>query len=255
MDHQRRIAILTDIDQLNTGAFDSIGLRSAFVLTQLGFAVTLVATTPPDSDPSPLRAKLASSGIDSQHISPGGTLGLPIDEMFGSDCCLVDIANVTRFRFLADLPVHTWPGARLAGVIDRLAGADEVIAREIIERLDAVTGSLSAAISVMSISDENDLRNALQQTMQTANLRHALLQSDRGDLIQIGRSSSERLGCRESATPPPLERAVAASCAALALRLSPPEALRVAAGLQDREELSPRIWERLVAEAQIQPGL
>jgi len=245
MNHQIAVSILTDFDV--SGA-DSIGLRAALVLAELGFPVTFVSTMPEDENRFALLRRLAEAGIDDCHILISKDQALPIDRLFSTQCCLVDISDLSRFRFLADLPVHTWPAIRMVGVVNRLVHANPRLIEEIIERLDAIAGSYDAAVALSGDTSDDSALLALQQSMAMTNLRHALLQNMNGDVFGISKDSIAKIEPGiENRGATGIERTVAAACASMALGLDSSEWPKVAVELQMSADLSPSTWAEIIA--------
>jgi hypothetical protein len=172
---------------------DSPAIDTALALASGRASITLVARLLDTDESRAQLERLSAAGIDVEHVdrsSPDefdAPMALPIDAMFSADCCLVDLADPDRFRFLVDLPVHTWPAARLAGRLERLSTFPEQTSREILERIDSIAGRIEDAFSLTGSSDPDSIIPALQNLMQNGNLRLALI-SDGSSVHAISRS-------------------------------------------------------------------
>lgn len=96
-----------------------------------------------DSAPATHQANGAS-------IRMGDTLN--IDELFSHDLVILATPDQKLRRFLADLPVHTWPGVKIMGLVHLHDGP--VLTDDLLDltRLDSVIGS-DEAFSLISDAD------------------------------------------------------------------------------------------------------
>jgi hypothetical protein len=100
---------------------------------------------------------------------------LNIDELFAHDLVILATPDQKLRRFLADLPVHTWPGVRIMGLIhlhDGIVATDDVLD---LTRFDSVIGSddAFAAISRHGESSESGIA-AFAEHIRGSNLRAAV---------------------------------------------------------------------------------
>ncbi|MGD9710584.1 MAG: hypothetical protein AB7V46_00785 [Thermomicrobiales bacterium] len=238
MDHPPVISVVAEITESvvakPAAEWESVGLRAAARLAALGFDVSLVAKLPANADAAEVRRALLQAGVGTDHVTNAETgTALPVDAMFTARCCLLDLSDMGRFRFLVDLPVHTWPGARLAGCIDRIIEADAVPAREICQRIDAVAGSLPAAIELTGARGPNEALRVMQTWMLSGNLRLAVVSGADGEIFGVHRMGIWRTAPNGGPNEGKSAQSVllAAVGAALAERVAPENALRLAAAM------------------------
>lgn len=190
-------------------------LSSVRSLVALGAQVALVGHAPDTIDWRDFREHLGLTGIEASefHLLSSTERDhpqrLPIDDIFTADSCVIDLDNADQFRFVADLPVHTWPAARLVGDLSRLSTFSPPIAREILERLDTVAGSTTDTQWLGGDDRQVNLTATFQEVMRTANLRLALIRDNQAlHLIsrhesrfsEVGRTSPDLLALAAFAT-------------------------------------------------------
>jgi ribokinase len=176
---------------------------SAVVAARLGAKVAFIGRIGADPPGESLRLSLSREGIDVASLevdsstptdetmvivsSPTGErtifrkqgariargARLDIDALFGNDIVLLDVADLSLYRFLVDLPVHTKPNAQLLGTLTYLAGAPELALSDILPRLDAVVGSARDAMAVTNTSSLAEALACLQNLVRGSNLRFA----------------------------------------------------------------------------------
>ncbi|MBX3070191.1 MAG: hypothetical protein KF883_06855 [Thermomicrobiales bacterium] len=206
---------------------DSPAIDTALALASGRASAALVARLL-DTDESRVQLeRLDAAGIDLEHVERASLaefdvpMALPIDAMFSADCCLVDLADADRFRFLVDLPVHTWPAARLAGRLERLSTFPEQTGREILERIDSIAGRVEDAFWLTGSADPGSIISTLHHLMQNGNLRLGLI-SDGRSVHAISRSEVMSVAVDR----PPLPAALLSSVVyATACRLDPAAAI------------------------------
>lgn len=117
--------------------------------------------------------------MDGEHVTtPGASIRngdlLNIDELFNHDLVIVACRDVALRRFLADLPVHTYPGVRMLSLVHF---RDGVIAEERLDdltRFDVIVGSETdfGEIAPDSGSQRYDSAvEAMQPAIEGANVR------------------------------------------------------------------------------------
>lgn len=87
---------------------------------------------------------------------------LNIDELFSHDLVIVASRDAALRRFLADLPVHTYPGVRMLSVIHF---RDGVIASEQMEdltRFDVIIGGEADFAALMPAEDDSPFETAIE---------------------------------------------------------------------------------------------
>jgi hypothetical protein len=85
-------------------------------------------------------------------IRMGDTLN--IDELFSHDLVIVACRDVALRRFLADLPVHTYPGVRIISLIHFDEGVIEQERMEDLTRFDVIVGSEADYARITSADPE-----------------------------------------------------------------------------------------------------
>ena len=193
--------LVQQIDQQPGGAT----AISAVAAARLGANVSLVSRVGQDDLGDDLLTALTAEGIDTSRIhrlperptdetivlisrstgqrtiflkqgarpSLGATLD--IDSLFSDSICLVDVDDLSLFRFLVDLPVHTHPTARLLGTMTYLAEHPGKATDEILQRLDAVVGSDRDIVALTGTSTLNAALWKIQHLMCGSNLRFAAI--------------------------------------------------------------------------------
>jgi hypothetical protein len=86
---------------------------------------------------------------------------LNIEELFGHDLVIVASRDVALRRFLADLPVHTYPGVRMLSSIHFREGVITNERLEDLTRFDVIIGSELDFTAVAPEGDDPDSDNAL----------------------------------------------------------------------------------------------
>jgi sugar/nucleoside kinase (ribokinase family) len=125
---------------------------------------------------------------------------IDIDALFGADLAVIDVDDDRLRRFLADLPVHTYPSTRLLGTLSYLE--ERLREEELAElfRFDYLVGNQR---EVSRITGANDLPSALellQELMVGSNLR--------GFAITIGASGAIAITASERWQAPALDAPV-----------------------------------------------
>lgn len=216
----------------SSAEWESIALRAALLLSKMAFDLSLVATISESSNAEVFVDQLSVLGLARHSIirtdQPETAGALPIDEMFSADSCLLDLSDLKRLRFLVDLPVHTWPGARLLCSLDRIAGGDSVMVREICKRIDAVAGSITSAMQITGSAVPEPALQTLQAWMLTSNLKLALIGLGTGDLCAVTRSGLLTRQAQARSAPNALPALLAAVALSLATRSGPAETIEVA---------------------------
>jgi hypothetical protein len=87
-------------------------------------------------------SKPPENGVRAADVRMGDTLN--IDELFSHDLVIVATRDIALRRFLADLPVHTWPGVRMMSLVALHDGPIEGESLEDLSRFDVVIGPDSA---------------------------------------------------------------------------------------------------------------
>lgn len=100
---------------------------------------------------------------------------IDIANLFSAGICFVDVDDLPLYRFLADLPVHTNPHAKLLGSLTNLTESPETSLSEIIPRLDAVVGSSQDASAITGAGSTAEACVRCQQAMIGNNLRFAAI--------------------------------------------------------------------------------
>lgn len=108
---------------------------------------------------------------------------IDIDRLFSRHLVVLDSVDPALRRFLIDLPVHTYPDARIlvpmAYVVD-FPGPDEI---DSIVRCDALVGSESELLALTGTESLDTGISALQERMLVSNLRWAAItRGERGAL-------------------------------------------------------------------------
>lgn len=176
---------------------------SAIAAARLGARVSLAGRVGNDAAGAGIIAALAGEGIDTDRLLPelsdptavtvaivshstgerttfqsnGARIAkgsrVDIDTLFAKDLCYIDVDDLALFRFLADLPVHTNPNAKLLGSLSRLAESPEQSMADIISRLDAVVGSTRDVMTITGTDSKTDAIMRLQSMLPGSNLRFA----------------------------------------------------------------------------------
>ena len=106
-------------------------------------------------------------------VRMGDTLN--IDELFSHDLVIVACRDVALRRFLADLPVHTYPGVRQLALIHFDEGAIEGERVEDLTRFDVIVGSDSDYVTVAgSAPDDEHPLTAMAPAIVATNTRAAI---------------------------------------------------------------------------------
>jgi hypothetical protein len=160
--------------------------------TRLGARCFLVSRVTDSGSGLGLLENLDKAGIEITHVermcrtsleSSGGiatpALGMkiPVDALFTADICLIDLADLRLFRFLVDLPVHTYPTARLLGLLTRLPSASDARSSEIIERLDAIAGTDEDLLRITGAGTLLGALAATQAVARAANLHQSFVRA------------------------------------------------------------------------------
>jgi ribokinase len=96
---------------------------------------------------------------------------LDIPALFAHDLVVIDVDDMRLRRFLADLPVHTLPGTRLAGTLSYLVDYDRADVLETLLRLDFAIGNERELKWITGQTDLETAVAAMQATMVGNNLR------------------------------------------------------------------------------------
>jgi sugar/nucleoside kinase (ribokinase family) len=233
---------------------------SAVAAARLGALVRLTGRIGADRAGEELRAFLLQEGIDVAGLQEDASLPtterivggerrraqgariakgdrIDIDALFTTDLALIDVDDLALYRFLADLPVHTNPNAKLLGTLGYLAESPEAAMREIVPRLDVVAGSSRDAMAITETASPSAAAGELQDLITGSNLRMAALIDD--ELSVVGVTADQMLYVApvqvQSIKTPGAEEAFTGALAfAIAARWSVDDALRlgsVVAGL------------------------
>jgi ribokinase len=182
-------------------------VKSAVAAARLGASVQLTGRVGADRAGEQIRAFLQHEGIEVSGLQEdpslptfermvGGEIPraqgariskgdrIDIDALFATDLALIDVDDLSLYRFLADLPVHTNPNAKLLGTLCYLVESPEVAMREIVPRLDAVIGTSRDAMAITETGSLAEAAGELQALIAGSNLRIAALIDD--DLGAVG---------------------------------------------------------------------
>jgi ribokinase len=96
---------------------------------------------------------------------------LDIPSLFAHELVVIDVDDMRLRRFLADLPVHTLPGTRLAGTLSYLVDYDRADVLETLLRLDLAIGNERELKWLTGQPDLDAAVAAMQATMVGNNLR------------------------------------------------------------------------------------
>lgn len=197
--------------------------NAAVAASRLGARVTLFSRVGSDDAGSRLVRALDAAGVNISHITSDPTLPtdstivvtsrtpqertifwsrgampamghrIDIDRLFGNDLVVLDVPDPTLRRFLIDLPVHTYPGARLlvplTYVVD-FPGPDEI---DSVERCDAIVGSSAELCAAMQTDDLLDAIDRMQRRMRCSNLRAVAVTLGRDGALAFDASQTFRV--------------------------------------------------------------
>jgi ribokinase len=179
--------------------------NSAVAAARLGAKVHLVTRLGSDDEARLVRERLIAEGIEmagvrhspsaptdesivivstttgdrtilwKQGARPARGETIDIEGLFGADVCLIDTDDMALFRFLADLPVHTLPNAKLVGTLSYLSASHATAFSDILPRLDGFVGSRRDAGRIWGETKLPALVRAIQRTMWGSNLRCAAI--------------------------------------------------------------------------------
>lgn len=148
-------------------------------LTREGIDTSELLIDPVSPPDEALASVSRATGEPTTLRTQGGSIAkdakLNIDALFSADICFVDVDDLALYRFLADLPVHTNPSAKLLGALTHLAESPGASASQIITRLDAVVGTAREAMSVLKTTSVTDACSLIQKEMTGSNLRFAAI--------------------------------------------------------------------------------
>ncbi len=113
---------------------------------------------------------------------------LNIDELFAHDLVIVACRDVALRRFLADLPVHTYPGVRILSLIHFEEGPIEGERLEDLTRFDVIVGGERdfARISGAATNEDAHPLVAMHPVIHATNVRAAISWGRAGEFACIG---------------------------------------------------------------------
>ena len=174
----------------NAGIDDSGELLGAAKLASMirsrGAQTALAALIPDDQRGDTITWRLGRSGVDVSRVErssePCLKMGDLIDVagLFDMDAVLIAVSDPRLHRFLADLPVHTAPNARLLGLVDHLAESSEADACETVLRHDAIIATASQLCRLTGANQTPSALDVVQGTMIGHNLRMAAIWDEEG---------------------------------------------------------------------------
>lgn len=183
-----RIGIIGDAGLGSDG--ELIGAaRIAEIVQDFGARAALAALAPSDANGDQLLARLQRRGVDVSRIERSNRSALAMGDyidvagLFAMDAVLIAVSDARLHRFLVDLPVHTSPNARLAGLIDRLVCSRTPDAIETVLRQDMAIGSDSAWLRLLDVESIEEGKARIRAMMTGANLRAAVWHADRAASI------------------------------------------------------------------------
>jgi hypothetical protein len=112
---------------------------------------------------------------------------LNIDELFSHDLVIVACRDVALRRFLADLPVHTYPGVRILSLIHFQEGMIEGERLDDLTRFDVIVGSEAdfARITGTDMDGPDHPLMAMQSAIHGTNVRAAISWGRHGEFTCI----------------------------------------------------------------------
>ena len=119
-----------------------------------------------------IREPASHEGIGAS-LRMGDTIN--IDELFSHDLVIVACRDVALRRFLADLPVHTYPGVRQLALLHFEEGAIEGERLEDLTRFDVIVGSDADYVTLVGTAPGNQHPlTAMASAIEATNTRAAI---------------------------------------------------------------------------------
>lgn len=108
---------------------------------------------------------------------------LAIDALYDADLVLLDVDDSRLRRFLVDLPVHTYPAARLLGTLNYVDNASDAELWDDLLRCDLLVGNERDLMEITGASSLTEAAKCLQSRMRGSNLRGSAITKGRQGAI------------------------------------------------------------------------